>query len=527
MSTVKEQTEEPPPPVAAGIRPSWMTDRLFGEGCAGVHRGAGRLERHAAGQVIALAPCAPSPVVPVPACVPADVGGAIAEARVAQREWARLPLAWQDEMLDLIQWETGQARCHAWQEVLQVANIAWRSARRVTRYLSRRRMRGMVADVAKVREVRVPKEGVGVVLPWKCPLSFGVGDVFPGLLARHAVVSKADDPTALTVLRTWGLLDEEGLPAGTWRVVGSSPVGAVDVVCFTGSTTIGRGAAKRAARRLVGCSLERRRKNPLIVRADVDLAAAVADTGTGTGSDSDSAAIANAGQMGDHLEYVSVHEQVCDIFRDRLLRAARALPPGRSCDSAVGLGALISLARLATVEAHVGDAAAEGAKGLMGGRALPAVGPFVHAPTVLEGVTPVMAGRGVETFGPVVSWYPYATGVETLDRADEGSYGLSASAWSHDTRTAARNAGLVRAGAVDVDGGAADAVGSVEAGGEGVGCRRVGRRHGTRGILECTRSQAFAVQRLMPLGLAPGRSPEDFVHRANGRLSLHRRLRVR
>ncbi|MFF4170720.1 succinic semialdehyde dehydrogenase [Streptomyces sp. NPDC001744] len=541
MRTEKEQTEEPPPPVAAGPRPSWVTDQLIGEWCAWVHRDAARPDRDTARPVVALAPFDLSPVAPVPVCAPADVVGAVAEARTAQREWARLPLARrgeivlafhdlllarQDQVLDLIQWETGKARYHAWQEVAQVATLARHYARRAARYLSPRRVRGMVPGLTRVRETRVPKGVVGVVSPWNYPLYLGVGDVLPALLAGNAVVSKADEQTALTVLWTRALLDEAGLPPGVWRVVagdgavvGTALVDSVDFVCFTGSTATGRGVAERAARRLIGSSLELGGKNPLIVRADADLAAAVAGTVT--------AAFANTGQMCIHIERVYVHEEVYDAFRERLVRATEALRPGPSYDYAADLGCLVSPARLAAVEAHVGDAVAKGAKALTGGHALPAIGPLFYAPTVLEGVTPDMAVWGQETFGPVVSLYPYATDDEALELANEGTYGLSASIWSKDTRTAARMAGLLRAGAVNINDGAAAAAGSVEAGMGGLGDSGLGRRHGAEGILKYTESQTVAVQRLMPLGPGPGQSAEDFVHRTNGQLALLRRLRVR
>ncbi|WP_157855069.1 aldehyde dehydrogenase family protein, partial [Streptomyces exfoliatus] len=131
----------------------------------------------------------------------------------------------------------------------------------------------------------VPKGVVGVVSPWNYPLYLGVGDVLPALLAGNGVVSKADPQTALTLLWTRSLLHEAGLPDELWRVVAGDPVevgtalvDTVDFVCFTGSTATGRTVAERAARRLTGASLELGGKNPLIVRADADVAAAATGT---------------------------------------------------------------------------------------------------------------------------------------------------------------------------------------------------------------------------------------------------------
>ncbi|MEU9362217.1 succinic semialdehyde dehydrogenase [Streptomyces sp. NPDC048301] len=541
MNTEQDQIEAPAPSSATGPRPAWVTDELIGRWCAWVHREETRQGRGTAEPVTALAPYDLSPIAPVPGCDPADVASAADAARAAQHEWSGTPIARraeivlafhdlllrrQDQVLDLIQWETGKARYHAWMEVAQVAAVARHYARRARRYLTTRRVRGMIPGLTRVEEVRIPKGLVGVVSPWNYPLYLGVGDVLPALLAGNAVVSKADPQAALTMLWTRALLDEAGLPVDLWQivagdggVVGSAVVDTVDYVCFTGSTATGRTVAERAAGRLIGCSLELGGKNPLIVRADADITAAAAGTVV--------AAFANTGQMCIHIERVYVHESVYEAFRDELVRATEALRLGRTFDYSADVGSLVSPAQLATVRAHVDGAVARGATVLTGGRARPDIGPLFHEPTVLEGVTPEMDVCERETFGPVVSLYPFATDDEAVSLANRGSYGLSASIWSKDTREAARMAGLIRSGSVNINDGAAAAAGSVEAGMGGMGDSGLGRRHGAEGIRKYTESQTVAVQRVMPLGPTPKQSVEDFVRRTNGQMALMRRLRVR
>ncbi|OIJ66007.1 succinic semialdehyde dehydrogenase [Streptomyces mangrovisoli] len=539
MSTEQDQIEAPPPRMA-NSRPAWVTDELIERWCAWVHQEGAREGRPAPGAVTALAPYDLSPLPPVPACDPRDVAAAAATATEARHTWAHTPigrraaivlafhdllLRRQDEVLDLIQWETGKARYHAWQEVAQVAAIARHYARRARRYLAPRRVRGMVPGLTKVREVRVPRGLVGIVSPWNYPLYLGVGDVLPALLAGNGVVSKADSQTALTLLWTRELMAQAGLPAGLWRivagdgeVVGSAVVDAADYVCFTGSTATGRTVAERAARRLVGCSLELGGKNPLIVRADADVTAAAAGTVV--------AAFANTGQMCIHIERVYVHERVYDAFRDELVHLTGKLRLAPTYDYSADVGSLLSAAQLAAVEDHVGDAVAKGATALAGGRPRPDIGPLFYAPTVLEGVTDAMAVCRAETFGPVVSLYPFASDDEAVSLANQGSYGLSASIWSRDTRTADRMARRIHCGSVNINDGAAAAAGSIEAGMGGMRDSGLGRRHGAEGILKYTESQTVAAQRLMPLGPPPG-AVESFVRRTNGQLALLRRMRVR
>ncbi|MER7196235.1 succinic semialdehyde dehydrogenase [Streptomyces sp. CB01635] len=542
----------PPSPVPKSSRPTWVTDELIAQWCAWVRRDASRLGRDSAEPVTAVAPFDLAPIAAVPACATEDVAAAVAGARADQPEWAGgtplrrrgdvvlafhdLLLERQDQVIDLIQWETGKARYHAWQEVAQVAAIARHYARRARHYLAPHHVRGMVPGLTKVKEVRVPKGVVGVISPWNYPLYLGVGDVLPALMAGNAVISKADSQTALTMLWTRALMAEAGLPTGLWQivagpgaVVGAALVDAVDFVCFTGSTATGRTVAERAARRLVGASLELGGKNPLIVREDADVAAAAAGTVV--------AAFANTGQMCIHIERVYVHEKVYEDFRTELVRATRALRLGRSYDYSVDIGSLTSKAQLAAVEAHVDGAVAEGATVLAGGRARPDIGPLFYEPTVLEGVTPEMAVCDEETFGPVLSLYVYGTDSEAVGLANQGTYGLSASIWSKDSREAGRMAVRIRAGSVNINDGAAAAAGSIEAGMGGMGDSGLGRRHGAEGIRKYTESQTVATQRLLPLGPAQAvessaetsvkSSVESFVRRTNGQLALLRRLRVR
>lgn len=535
-----EQARIPALPISS-YRPVWVTGELVTQWCARVRRDVTRRGNSAPEPVTALAPYDLSPLPLVPACAPEDVASAVVSARGAQREWTRtsvarrgeillafhdLLLARQEQVLDLIQWETGKARYHAWQEVAQVAAIARHYARRARHYLAPRRVRGMVPGLTKVREVRVPKGVVGVISPWNYPLYLGAGDVLPALLAGNAVVSKADSQTPLTLLWTRALMAEAGLPDDLWQivtgsgsVVGTALTDAVDFVCFTGSTATGRTVAERAARRLIGASLELGGKNPLIVREDADIAAAAAGTAA--------AAFANTGQMCIHIERVYVHEKVYDAFRDELVRVTRALRLGQSYDYSVDIGPLVSPARLAAVQAHIDDAAGKGATVLAGGRPRPDLGPLCFEPTILEGVTPDMAVFGEETFGPVISLYPCAADSDSVSLANQGTYGLSASIWSRDSREAERMAARIRAGSVNINDGAAAAAGSIEAGMGGMGDSGLGRRHGAEGIRKYTESQTIAVQRLMPLGPSPTSSAESFVHRTNRQLALLRRLGIR
>ncbi|MGY2875875.1 acyl-CoA reductase-like NAD-dependent aldehyde dehydrogenase [Marmoricola sp. URHA0025 HA25] len=157
---------------------------------------------------------------------------------------------------------------------------------------------------------------------------------------------------------------------------------------------------------------------------------------------------------------------------------------------------------------HIADAVAKGAKVLAGGNARPDVGPLFHEPTVLADVTPAMSLYRDETFGPVVSVYPFGDDDEAVALANDTVYGLNASVWTRDGIRGRALAARLHAGTVNVNEAFGAAWASLDAPMGGMGASGLGRRHGAEGLLKYTEAQTVAHQRL--LGFAP---PRGVPHR--------------
>ncbi|MFC5906912.1 succinic semialdehyde dehydrogenase [Streptacidiphilus monticola] len=462
------------------------------------------------------------PLAEIPESTPEDVATAFARARAAQPAWAARPvreraavllrfhdllLAHKDELLDLVQAETGKARAHAAEEVLSAAVEARHYGRAGASYLRPRRRRGVFPVLTQVTELRQPKGVVGQISPWNYPLALFVGDALPAFVAGNAVVTKPDTQTALTALRARELLVEAGLPAELWQivigdgpVVGPEVVAHADYVSFTGSTRTGREVATKAAARLIGASMELGGKNAMLVLADADLDRAAEGAVR--------ACFSSAGQLCISIERLYVAEAVADAFLEKFTARTRALRLGNSLAWGADMGSLVSKRQLDTVTRHVEDAVKNGARVLTGGQARPDVGPLFYEPTVLEGVTEAAAVCTEETFGPVVSVYRFRDEEEAVARANDTAYGLNASVWSRSTRRARAVAARLHSGTVNVNEGYAPAYGSVAAPMGGMGDSGVGRRHGAEGILKYTEVQTVAVQRLISMGPSFGMSDE-------------------
>lgn len=451
----------------------------------------------------------------IPQCDAEDVRTAVANARLAQAQWAVRPvreraavlrrvhdlvLDRRGEILDIVQLETGKARGHAYEEVADVAINARFYSRRGPKLLADVRRQGIMPVFTRTTEVRHPKGVIGVVAPWNYPLALSLSDSLPALLAGNAVVLKPDSQTTLTAL--WGaeLLAEAGLPeglyqivAGSGSVVGTALFDVADYVCFTGSTATGRRVAQQAAGRLVGASLELGGKNGCYVAADADLDAAA----EGLVRD----CFSSAGQLCVSIERIYVHEQVADAFVDRFVGRVRALELGVELDYTADVGSLASAQQLATVTAQVEDAVAHGATVLAGGRHRPDLGPVFFEPTVLADVPPEAVCHAEETFGPVVSLYRVGSDEEAVRRINDSPYGLNGAVWTRDTRRGAAIARRLRTGTASVNESFTATWGSVGAPMGGRGQSGIGRRHGAEGLLRFTEVQTVAVQKVV--GLRP------------------------
>ena len=474
----------------------------------------------------------------VPRSRPADVATAAERARRAQEGWAqrsfeeraRIFLAFhdrllerQDEVLDLIQLESGKARLHAFEEVADAAIVARYYAVHAAEFLAPHSRQGAIPGLTESREYRHPKGVVGVIAPWNYPLSMGTTDAIPALLAGNAVVEKPDSQTPFTTLWALDLLIQCGLPENVWQVVcgdgpelGPAIFDAVDYLQFTGSTATGRLIAREMGSRLAGCSLELGGKNPMLVLADADLAIAVPGAVRGC--------FTSAGQLCVSIERLFVQQSIHDRFLSEMVAATKALRLGAGLGWNYDIGTLASEKQLATVKAHVADAVAKGARVEAGGRARPDLGPLAFEPTILTGVVPGMKLFAEETFGPVVAVSSFESNHEAIERANDTEYGLNASIWSRDAELARRMATRLECGTVTVNDTYIAGWASIGSPMGGFKSSGLGRRHGAEGILKYTEAQNVTVQRGMPIAPPKGMPAEAFARWFTGALKAVRRV---
>ncbi|MBU0702487.1 MAG: aldehyde dehydrogenase family protein [Chloroflexi bacterium] len=423
----------------------------------------GKWTDSASGQTIQVTDPATEEVLDVvPAGTPEDVGLAVAAAKNAFPSW-RLVTAVEraqmlhqaaakmrthfDELARLLTLEEGKPLPENEEE------IDW-SLNTLDYYAELgRHIRGRVLpspDVGQLSLVlKEPYGVVGCIVPWNYPILLLVWKLAPALAAGNTVVVK---PASLTPLATLRMVEVafDHFPPGVVNVVtgrggeiGDALVTHPDVpvIAFTGSTAVGQHIARVTAGQMKKLHLELGGKDPFVIADDAPLEPAVEAVAY--------AALINAGQVCTSTERVYVPRSMAAQFGEALAERVSRLRLGPGIEPTTDVGPMIGESYRSTVEEHVADAVAKGARVLVGGRRPPHLerGCF-YEPAVLVDVDHSMRIMREETFGPTIPIMAYDTFDEAIGLANDTEYGLGACLYTHDARKVRRFYEEVQAGTV-------------------------------------------------------------------------------
>jgi betaine-aldehyde dehydrogenase len=336
---------------------------------------------------------------------------------------------------------------------------------------------------------------VGMILPWNFPTVTLFQKLPYALVAGCSVVIKPSTLTAGTALEYARLAKQAGIPDGVISVVvgGGSEVGEtlclhpdVDMISFTGSTTVGRRIGAICGQTLKKVALELGGKGANIVFADADIDAAI-----------DGALAAFTINQGEECcagARLLIERSIADEFIGRLAKKARSMKLGGHQDSGAEIGPMIDERHLHRVMGFIEKTKEEGATLVTGG-GRPKDSRFDRGyfiePTIFTGVTPDMTIFREEVFGPVLGVTHFVSDAEAIELANATPYGLANGVWTRNLDRAFKVSGALESGFVYVNS-YLETIPQLPFG--GMKASGLGRENGIEGLLEFMQTKSTFVR---------------------------------
>jgi len=304
--------------------------------------------------------------------------------------------------------------------------------------------------------LREPLGVVGGIVPWNYPLLNAAWKVAPALAAGNTVVLKTAEQSPLSANLLAKLFIDAGGPAGVFNVVhgygekAGQPLALhmdVDKISFTGSVEVGKLMHVYSGQsNMKRVSTECGGKTPQIVMKDADDLEKVVQAAI-------NGIFVNQGEVCNAGSRMLVEAEIYDEFVELFVNMSRdQFRPGDPLDPATSLGPLVSKPHQDRVLDYIQIGKREGANVAKGGTVPSGIGKGYYVePTLFTGVKNDMKIAQEEIFGPVGVVIPFRGYEQAMNIANDSIYGLAASIWTNDMKTAIRAARNFQAGVVWVN----------------------------------------------------------------------------
>jgi aldehyde dehydrogenase (NAD+) len=400
-------------------------------------------------------PATGEPFTSVARATEADMLGAIAAAKAAQKGWGATPLeerraallkladhidANVDSIARTLVMEQGKPLAEAQMEV-GFAPVF------IRHFCEQDLAPETIQDDADYL-VQMHYKPLGVVAgitPWNFPFLIGVYKLAPAVLLGNSFIWKPAPTTPVTALLLAEKLSEL-FPAGVVNIVidknelGHLLTSSPDVakISFTGSTATGRKVMEAAASSLKRLTLELGGNDAAIVLADAD----IKKTAQGVAG----SAFFNAGQVCIALKRLYVHRSIYEEMCEALAKEVGLLAVGDGLEQGTRVGPLQNAMQYEKATRYLDAAAADG-RILVGGRKKSGPGYFIE-PTLVRDIQDGSVLVDEEQFAPILPVIAFDELDDVIDRANSSEYGLGGSVWSEDVAAADAVAARMESGTI-------------------------------------------------------------------------------
>ena len=289
--------------------------------------------------------------------------------------------------------------------------------------------------------MRQPFGVVARIIAFNHPLMFAATKIAAPLVAGNCVILKPSEFTSLSALAMAEDLARLFPPGvvqiltGLGAEVGDALVRhpGIPRIAFIGSAATGRRIQAAAATGGVKTvTLELGGKNPIVVFPDADLDLAVEGAIRGMN-------FTWQGQSCGSTSRLLIHRDCYDDVVQKVGERLAAMRPGPPLDENSDTGAIVSPQQLDKVLSYIEIGKSEQARLVTGGVRLTA-GDLAHGnfvtPALFADVDPAGRLATEEIFGPVLAAIPFDNYDEAVAIANSVEYGLTASVFTRDLRTA-------------------------------------------------------------------------------------------
>jgi len=294
---------------------------------------------------------------------------------------------------------------------------------------------------------------IGVLIgiqPWNYPYYQLARFAAPNLMSGNVILLKHAPGVPQCALAFERILTEAGLPAGAYTnlFLSNEQVGLliddprIRGIALTGSERAGEALASRAGKNLKKSTMELGGSDAFIVLQDADLEYTVKMAVIGR--------FGNNGQTCIGAKRFIIVDPLKERFLEAFSQAAKRLKLGDPLDESVTLGPLSSEAALQLLLKQVDEAAAHGARVLLGGKRAGKKGSFMQ-PTILSDITPDNPAFKQEFFGPVALMFFVKDEDEAVALANNSPFGLGGSVYTTDIEHGKRVASRIETGMVFIN----------------------------------------------------------------------------
>jgi acyl-CoA reductase-like NAD-dependent aldehyde dehydrogenase len=280
--------------------------------------------------------------------------------------------------------------------------------------------------------------------------------IAPAMVAGNTVVVKSAEESPFAVLRACQVMNQI-LPHGVLNILsgmgpecGGPLVAHKDVrkVTFTGSVETGKIISRAAAEKLIPVTLELGGKSPMIVMGDADLGKAIDGAVAGM-------RFTRQGQSCTAASRIFVQEAIHDEFIRQLRACVDAMKMGDPLDETTDIGTIVSEQQFDKVNDYIRIGEQTPGMKAIACSQLPTDqklkdGLFVR-PVIFTGATNDSRLAREEIFGPVTCVIKFKSYDEVIEQANDSEFGLAATIWTTNLKTALDAAHRLEAGFVQVN----------------------------------------------------------------------------